>query len=510
MNRITTFKLYELIKSLKKEEKRSFKLLSKKYDSNKDSSIYLQVFDYLDKQMPLDRKKFKLKFKTNKGLSGIQTYLYQQILKSLRGQQAYKNIDVELIEGLIDLEVLFRKNLLNTTLDKLLELQEIAEKHQRILLLPLIYEWWFKLQNTRLRYDDINDATFDAYEQKYSSIFSAAKEYADCRIQLGRVFFSTNQTFSRRLPTLIQDISDNLASYEPFQKQSVPSEIAAIQLRAYLAAMNRDTVQAAKYHQYLYDYTKQLPIALYNENKRIHYQALAGVIANSTDWETVVLLLNDFNNIKSEDQKYLSSYSRLCIISTQLKGYLSTGLFKESKACIEKIPSDLEYPNQTISIFLKYQFALSHYGNKDYDGALGLLDEILKHKGAAKPTNYSSLLKIVILYEQEKYILLDSYLNNVRRNFNKKEIWFEFDKGFISLMNKLISLPKKEHKQELIDFRIKWHDFLINNSSIQREFLLYFNYLGWLDYQMDKKDFKKVCFWALEDIDAALQETEKG
>lgn len=504
MNRITILKLYELIKSLKKEEKRSFKLLAKKYHSTSDSSIYLQVFDYLDKQKSLDLKKFKLKFKTIKGLSGIQTYLYQQVLKSLRNQQAYKSIDVELLEGLVDVEILFRKNLLNTTLERLLELQEIAEKHQRILLLPLIYEWWFKLQNTRLRYDAINKVTFEDYEEKYNNIFSTTKEYASYRIQLGRVFFSTNQKFSRQLPTLIQEIIDNLPPYKPFQKQSVPAEIAAIQLRAYLAAMNRDTIEAARYHQYLYDYTKQLPAALYKENKRIHYHALAGVIINSTNWDTVALFLNEFNNIESEEQKHLSLYSQLGIISTQLKGYLSTGLFQESKACMEQIPSDWEYPNQTISIFLHYQFALSHYGNKDYNAGLDLLEEILKHKSAAKPTNYSSLLKIIILYEQEEYIVLGSYLNNVRRNFKKKEVLFDFDKSFISLMNKLISLPEKEHKKELTSFRVKLYDFLKNTSSLQREFLLYFNYLGWLDYQIDKKEFKKLCFWCLEDIDAVF------
>lgn len=504
MNRITTLKLYELIKSLKKEEKRSFKLLAKKYHSSSDNSIYLQVFDYLDKQASLDRKKFKLKFKTIKGLSGIQTYLYQQILKSLRNQQAYKSIDVELLEGLVDVEILFRKNLLTTTLERLLELQEVAEKHERILLLPLIYEWWFKLQNTRLRYDTINEGTFGDYEEKYSNIFSATKEYADCRIQLGRVFFFTNHKFSRKLPLIIQEISENLPPYVPFQQKSIPAEIATIQLRAYLAAMNRDMAKAATYHQYLYDYTKQLPTAVYNENKRIHYQALSGVIVNSTDWESITLLLNDFNTIKPEDQKHLSSYMRLCIISTELKGYLSRGLFKESKACIEQIPTDLECPNQTISFLLQYQFALSHYGNKNYDAALDILEEILKCKNAAKSISYSSLLKVIILYEREEYILLSSYLNNVRRNFKKKEIWFDFDKKFISLMNKLISLPKKEHRAELINFREQLRDFLKNKYSLEGEFLLFFNYWGWLNYQIDGKRFEKLCFWCLEDIYAAL------
>ncbi|WMX13607.1 hypothetical protein [Aureispira sp. CCB-E] len=498
MNRITIFKLYELIGSLKKEEKRSFKLFSKKYRLDNDSGTYLKVFDYLDKQETLDRKKFKQKFQQVKGLSGIQTYLYQQILKSLRNQQAYKNVDVELMEGLIELEILFSKNLLNTALEKLLELQYIAERQQRILILPLIYEWWFKLQNTRFRYDNVEQADLEKYEQKYADIFSITKEYADCRIQLGRIIYSSKLKFSRQLPTLVQEISDCLPVYKPYQQQSVPGEVAALQLRAYLAAVARDTKSAAKYHQYLYDFTKELPPLLFQEYKRIHFTALGGVIVNSTDWKTIVVLLEDYNNISPENQKYITFYVRLSIASTQLKGYLSTGLFKESQEYIKSLPPSSTYPNQTISTFLHYQFALSHYSNKDYDVALKVIDEILNDKQATKPTNYSSLLRIIILYEQEEYILLGSYLNNVRRNFKKKDVLFDFDKKFISLINKLISLPQQEHIGELIRFRAKLLSFLREHSSLQREFLLYFNFLGWLDWQIDKKEFKKLCYWGVD------------
>jgi len=110
------------------------------------------------------------------------------------------------------------------------------------------------------------------------------------------------------------------------------------------------------------------------------------------------------------------------------------------------------------------------------------------------------LLKVIILYEEREYIVLASYLNNIRRNFKKKKVLFDFEKTFISLINKLISLPQKEHKEKLVIFRTKLRDFLSSSVSIQREFLLYFNYLGWLDYQIDKKEFKKLCYWNLESI----------
>lgn len=492
MSRITTFKLHRLIGTLKKGEKRSFKLSTKRYNLNSDTS-YLKLFDYLDKITEVDLKKFKQKFRGVKGLSGMQTYLYQQILKSLRSQDTYRNIDLVLMEGLAEVEVLYHKNLLEDMEDKLVEIETLAEEYQRILLMPLIYEWWFKMQNTRLRYDNVQEETLEAYEKKYTEIFSILKEYTQSRMQLGRIVFTVKRKYSRQVPELIQGIADNLPPYNSNQQKSVPGTIAELQLRAYLAATMRDNDSAGYYHQQLYDFIKGLPKPLHLENKRIYYHAMGNAISNSKDINQVLQLSRE---LEEEGQKYLTLY----VISSQITAYLSSGLLEECRHCIERFPEDIQYPNKTISTFLQYQIALFYYADKSYDKALDILDTLLLDRSSTSSTNFSSMLKIVILYEQEEYILLTSYLNNVRRNFRKKELLFEFDKRFISLMNKLISLPQKEHKEALIQFRTDLKAFLRAASPLQGEFLLYFNYLDWLDYQIEKKAFKKVCFWTLDSV----------
>jgi hypothetical protein len=503
MARVTIFKLHRLIQNLNKGEKRSFKLRTKKYNLNSDKS-YLSLFDYLEKVEEVDLRKFKQKFKGVKGLSGMQTYLYQQLLKSLRSQDTYKNIDIVLMEGLAELQVLYSKSLLEDTAEKLLEVQKLAEEYQRILLLPLIYEWWFKLQNTRLRYDQVDEATLENYEKKYTEIFPTLSEYTNSRIQLGRIVFITKRKYSREFPELIKRVAESMPPYIPNQQKSVLAEIATLQLRAYLAATMRDTNEAGRYHQHLYNFIKELPEPLHTENKRAYYNTMINIINNSQDVEQFLTVSKDYENIKEADKKYLTSYDYIYVASSQIGAYLSFGLLEECRRCIKALPEKIDYPNKTISTLFQYQFALFHYADKAYDKAMDILDVLLLDKGGAKSINFSSLLKIVILYEQEEYILLSSYLNNVRRNFKKKEVLFEFDKRFISLINKLISLPKKEHKKALIIFRDELKDFLRNAPSIQGEVLLYFNYLGWLDYQIDGTVFKKFHLWNLDQIKTVL------
>lgn len=503
MARVTIFKLHRLIRSLNKGEKRSFKLRTKRYNLNSDTS-YLALFTYLEKVEEIELKKFKRKFKGVKGLSGMQTYLYQQLLKSLRSQDTYKNIDTILMEGLAEVQVLYSKNLLEDTIEKLLEIEKLAEEYQRILLLPSIYEWWFRLQNTRLRYDQIEEETLAIYEKKYAEIFPTLSEYTNNRIQLGRIVFITKRKYSREFPELIQRVADSMPPYVPNQQKSVPAEIATLQLRAYLAATMRDTNEAAHYHQYLYNFIKELPEPLHTENKKIYYNGMINIINNSGDVKQSLAMAKQYNSIQEADRKYLTSYDYIYVASSQISAYLSLGLLEDCRRCIEALPEQIDYPNKTISNLMQYDFALFHYASGAYDKSLGLLDVLLLDKSGTKSINSSSLLKIVILYEQEEYLLLSSYLNNVRRNFKKKEVLFEFDKGFISLINKLISLPKKEHKNALIVFRTELKEFLKNADLIQGEILLYFNYIGWLDYQIDGTEFNKFHLWNLDEIGAVL------
>ena len=81
--KVTVNKLQKLIKSLDKSEKRALKLLAQTYAQQK-SSKYIELFNYLDKNYPVDLAYYKSEFTQISNLTSLQRYLYQLIMRVLR------------------------------------------------------------------------------------------------------------------------------------------------------------------------------------------------------------------------------------------------------------------------------------------------------------------------------------------------------------------------------------------------------------------------------------------
>jgi len=133
-SRVTISNLFELIKSLKKEEKRYFKLFIKRYEQKGDSN-YLILFQYIDKAKIYNKQTYKKHFKAISNLSALQSYLYQLIIRSLKDQHLKTSIDSQLLEGLIEIELLYKRDLISAAKAKLKEIKDLAELYQRIFII---------------------------------------------------------------------------------------------------------------------------------------------------------------------------------------------------------------------------------------------------------------------------------------------------------------------------------------------------------------------------------------
>ncbi len=124
--------LFQLVKSLKKSEKRNFKLYVKRNSSSEDLKI-IQLFDALDKMEIYDEIQL---LKKNKGLSKQQlsnskAHLYRQILTSLRLIRHENNMDIQLHEQLDYAEILYNQGLYLQSLKVLDRMKEYARSlHQ--------------------------------------------------------------------------------------------------------------------------------------------------------------------------------------------------------------------------------------------------------------------------------------------------------------------------------------------------------------------------------------------
>ena len=126
--------LYQLIKSLSKAEKRSFKIYATRNSS--EDAKFIQLFDAIDKAREYDEDVIVKKIKGLKKaqFSNLKAHLYKQILTSLRLNYINHNIDIQLREQIDHARILYDKGLYKQSLKILEKAKTMAFDHHRITL----------------------------------------------------------------------------------------------------------------------------------------------------------------------------------------------------------------------------------------------------------------------------------------------------------------------------------------------------------------------------------------
>lgn len=132
-------RLFELIHSLNKTEKRYFKTITSRQQQDTN---YVRLFEAIEKLDVFDKKKIIAQFSGEnflKRFNVAKDYLYYLILKSLRGYYAESSLDTQLYNMLDYAEILFSKKALSEQALKLLSTAEKyateSEKFEHLLLI---------------------------------------------------------------------------------------------------------------------------------------------------------------------------------------------------------------------------------------------------------------------------------------------------------------------------------------------------------------------------------------
>jgi hypothetical protein len=122
--------LFQLVKSLKKSEKRNFKLYVKRYNASDDLKI-IHLFDALDKMEIYDETELLQKNKrlSKQQLSNVKAHLYKQILSSLRLIRGENDIVVQIHEQLDYAEILYNQGLYLQSLKVLDRIKDYAREY---------------------------------------------------------------------------------------------------------------------------------------------------------------------------------------------------------------------------------------------------------------------------------------------------------------------------------------------------------------------------------------------
>ncbi len=131
--------LLKLINSLTPAEKRHFRMSIKK-NGQKSDTLFMSLFDYLDKNEAYDEAKILQKIPgIKKGqLSNLKSNLYKQLLSTLRQKNRNTSINISIREQIDYAVILYNKGLYNAALDALDKVKKVAleaKKYSSILVI---------------------------------------------------------------------------------------------------------------------------------------------------------------------------------------------------------------------------------------------------------------------------------------------------------------------------------------------------------------------------------------
>lgn len=459
--------VFELIKSLTKQEKRYFILFASRHILEGEKSEYLKLYEYLEQQPRYDEKKLKKDLAKEpyiKRISVLKNYLYSLIFRSLRQYHSGQSISVQLLEYLFNIEILLGKGLLEQSLRTITLAKKLAKEYEQHLFLLLLSRWEEKLvisqaYNIQLRNDYWENGFVE--EAKILERFQLMLQYRKMNLYL------SNQKLSAEMHTSHLNKIKLIEKNPAFQKEELAigdeekHGLYAIKMNYYY--MLGDT---RKHRLYL-----QKNIDLFNRSK----------ILKKQNGMRYMLLLRRLCNLNIIEKKYhmamdvLKQYKSFSTdpvlkITTRdqvgIKTYyyelefsilLNTGKLDEVFRLIETIESYIKN-NSIINIdeiyIFYYMFSIANFVSQNLDNALEYLNKILNSPHLKKIrvdiSFFSQLFALVIYYEMGSHELLLYKIASTKRYMKKTDVLYEIESKLLLQLKHLILKEDKFGKKTIL------------------------------------------------------------
>ncbi len=497
-----SLKLFKLVKSLSKSEKRYFKLAC---SVHKGSKNYLDLFDLFDKQNSFEKEVIP-GMKKFKRLPHLKKYLYNLILESLQSYHANLSVDMKLGNIMQQAGILFEKGLYEDCLDLLQQAKKIAVKHERFLLLIEIIEWKKKiaLRNTDVR--ALNEDADKLYrekilllgKQKNLAEYSRYHSMVNVLSRTGKTTRNISlQNFAFMESPLLADTNETRSFPEKIYRYRIYGSFytaTGALLKAYnnhrkwVAMMEAHPTQMA---EEINDYIDAVN-NLINACSRLKKYDEA--LENIHKLRTIPGKLPPAKNTTALKAKIFSrSYNM------ELAYYLNMADFTEGTKLVDTITSGLQDFETKINkkdVLLFYFKILSlYYYAGDLSKALAWLNKILNFpEKDVFPDIHSTaqIINLLLHFDLQNMDLLGYIVKSASRFLSKRNRLYKLEAAILDfLMKKLPKIISQEQLTEAFK-ELKTEIGIILEGPSERKALEYFDFVSWLESKTENRPFALI------------------
>lgn len=493
-----------LINSLKKGEKRYFKLLQQQ-SGDENAKKYMWLFNYLDKNHKYDPEVILKKYPQLKAsqLANLKTHLYKRLLQSLSQYEQSSNSYINLRETVNHIQLLFERGLYDHCWKLIRRAKKMATQVQNLEMLLVILKWEKALLIDVPKVDNprkVNDLVHEV--QALTQIINNVNGFSNLAIQLQALTvkssFARNNSEIKKVTSLVEKGLQNLSTKNmTFQERLHYYELYA------------------HYYHFIQEFTNSYSYAnqwinLFEEYPRMKKQELESYVNGlSTMMKNQVRLqlpeplektmekvealrsqseLNEALRIKLEKYRYTYTFHYFFI-----QGAFTNGVkwFQKNEKGFYTIDSILDTPSQMV---LYYQLASLYFGSSNYRVSLMWLNKIINMPGQdiqEDILSFARILSLICHYELNNLDVLDSYLRSVYRYHIQKKDLYLYQRRIMVFLKKLsVDMSDEELWDEFKSLKIQMEKIV--NKPFERRAFYYFDIISWLESKIENIPVEQI------------------
>jgi hypothetical protein len=496
--------LFVLIKSLSKSEKRQFKIFASRLETSSNTK-FIELFNIFDKSDLYDEKIIlKSGIIKKVQISNLKSYLYKQILVSIRLNIPSQNIRYQLREQIDFATILYNKGLYKQSLKILDKTKIVALENDEKLMAYEIVEFEKLIESqyiTRSIQGRADELVIQAKELNYRNTISS--KLSNLSLQLYGIMLKTGYVKSDEEYKQIDDyFKKHIAKFDE-DKFGFREKYWFYNANLWRSFLVQDFVSSYKYaHKWVtlfYDNQHMIflnPVFFLKGN---HYllESLYMLKYMSKFKENLLRLEDTIADARFPVNDNIASLSFLYVYNNKLNFHILEGTFAEAEYLIPEILHKLRIHNDHLDehheMMFFYKIASIYFGTEKYAECILYLEKIINNKNLSMREDlmcFARLLCLIAHYELGKDYYLESQLKNTYKFLLKMNDLHEVQKEIIKFLKNLNSIYPSDIKKEFIKMRARFIE--LDNNTYEKRAFLYLDIISWLESKIENRKISDI------------------
>jgi len=495
--------LFLLIKTLKKSEKRNFKLHMKRNSVTGELKT-IQLFDALDKMKEYDEKQLlKNKSIKKQQLSNIKASLYRQILSSLRIIKDENNVDIQLHEQMDHARILYNKGLYLQSLKILEKMRELAKAYHQITHLQQILFFEKKIEAlyiTRSMQDRADQLSIES--DKTSAQLSLISKLSNLSLQLYGWYIKHGHARNEKDE---EEVKEFIAAHLPGDAKTAKGfyeRLYLYQSYCWYYFIRQDFLQYYRYTQKWVDLFNEEPAMVEAETgnyiKGMHN--LMGAHFDLLNHKKLAETIEQFEKFTHRKMVQQNDNNRILtfiyLYTSKINLHFLEGTFSEGLKVVHYIEEKLKeyelYLDRHRVLVFYYKIACLYFGSGNNEKAIHYLNKIINQKTNLRTDIqcYARLLHLIAHYELGNFELLEYLTKSVYRFMAKMQNLSGVEEEMFKFLRRSFKVGAHALKPEFQKLLEKLKTF--EGNPLETRAFAYLDVISWLESKVNNVNVQDV------------------